>query len=200
MRAVANDDLVSTERLLSVGANPNALEAETHNQDTVLTKAVVHARPELIRRLLKAGSDPNSRQGANRWGKTALIIAVEADSADVVALLLDAGAAVESRVGGISGERNIQGGTTDALAAAVESSHSESVRLLLLAGARIDRIHLELAVRTGRPELLRLLLRAGGDPRAVLRNGQSLIQAVNAAADPARTEMMNDVRRFLHPQ
>ena len=81
--AVEERQIESTERLLALGADPNARGG--HYRGTVLHRAVLHRSLPIVKELLNAAADPN-RRDAN--GKTPLHDAIGIGNQKIVAELL----------------------------------------------------------------------------------------------------------------
>jgi ankyrin repeat protein len=120
--------------------------------------ATAAARAETLQSLLTAGGDVRAR---DREGRTALIWAVKGTPSspshpELVQLLIAAGAELEAR--------DREGGT--ALVYAAVRGDTESARLLIEAGADVNArmgnlSAIDIALRSGRSEIVTLLIRAG---------------------------------------
>ena len=144
------------ERLLSRGANPNALDADG---TPALMVAALFADAGTMEQLLKRGADPNM---ADRSGATALMWSVP--DVTKVQRLLDRGANVNAKS---------ETGRTALLIAASYPRTLDLVRLLLTRGADLRGVDrggataLSLAVRSGDVEVVRVLVERGLDPQAL---------------------------------
>jgi uncharacterized protein len=210
--ACTNGSAAMVAALLAAGADPNAalLDGETALMTCSRTGDV-----KTVEALLARGADVNRREP--RHDQTALMWAAAQKHPDVVARLVKAGADVEARsraytqmvtseVTQRAGREALnytvtRGGSTPLLFAA-RSGDSESARLLIEAGARVDdalpdgMTSLVEAAHSGHQALAILLLEKGANPNAsevgytalhaaVLRGGLDLVRSLLAhGADP----------------
>ena len=197
--AVQRGNLEMVRVLLAAGADPSRV-AEGFG---ILAAAVCQSAPSFFEVLLEAGG---SRQGALRMaaqegksrfverllamgadledvgddGMTPLALAAYYGHAKVVKRLLAAGARLDSRD---------EYGKTP-LGMAVQQGKTGAVRLLLEAGASVDgadndELLLHSAMWSGRPRLVELILKHGGDPNADTETEPAaLFQAVAADSKP----------------
>ena len=153
---VADSEVVAL--LLEAGAPPDVVNRDG---ETALVWAAREGRIDVAALLLDAGADPEIRGGRQRW--TALSWAEESSHGEVVELLRSRGASEAT-------EANRR------LAEAVRRGEVEDTRAALAAGADPNAsalfggpILLD-AIRTGPPDVARLLLEAGArQPRDPLR-------------------------------
>lgn len=133
---------------------------------------------------LEAGMDPNAK---DTNGVTALMYAARASDIPTIDLLLDAKANVNERT---------SGGST-ALSWAVAGENEDVVGLLLERGADAEAIDEALvsAARSGRLEILRILLDKGVDVKLV--GSEALMRAASSTTLGASEKQLNDVVRFL---
>lgn len=198
--AVEAEKLSDVRKLLDQGADPNAIANGTHYEDTALTLACKHANAAMIDALLEKGADPNRRQSDAASTQTPLILAAYIGRVDIINSLLRAGALPDARAGLLHAQEGGDDvGASSALSAAAQGGHAEVAQLLILAGARIERVDLEVAIVTGHIDVARLLLRAGADPRWTLRDGRTVLQTAEVSPLESRAKMVALVRRFLNP-
>lgn len=107
-------------------------------------------------------------------------------------LLLESGANVNARAG-------LNGAEPGALWRAVAADQVGAVRLLLAAGATVQRDELLVAISQGRVEIASNLLAAGGDPRWVLPTGRTVLDEAQHSPPNRRHEMTAMVGRYLRP-
>jgi hypothetical protein len=158
MAFIRDGDRGGAERLLR--GQPHAARTRGRGGSTALMFAALYGDLALLKRLLAAGADPNT---ANAVGATALMWAVP--DVEKLRLLLDAGADVNAR-----SEEN----RTALVIAAGTVGSRPAVNLLLEYGAAAwaplagsNPGPLREAARVDSPEVFRLLLAYGGDPRTV---------------------------------
>lgn len=163
-------ELDQAQLLLERGADANAAEA---NGTTALHWAVNRGDHELVAALIKAGADVNAQ---NAYGASAMSEAALLGDVKLLALLLEAGADVESP--------NADGMT--ALMVLSRSNNVEAAKLLLKHGADVNareqwkgQTAVMWAAAQAQPEMLAVLLEAGGDPnvRSIPNNRERLISA-----------------------
>lgn len=183
-----------TTRLQALAAQAQIPDAPDADGLTPLMSAVIAGDAALTKRLLEAGHDPN-RKGPS--GHRPLHLALY--HPELVTLLISRGAEV-----------NAAGPAGTPLLMAVKSQQSESIRLLLAAGADANTswrdpeqkvvIPLLLAIQSDDLALVRALLAAGADPNAPLRSEEApsylhmamyrnkdiFAAMVEAGADPTR--------------
>ena len=135
MVAALYGDTRATKLLLDLGADPN-----TRNDAGATALIWAVDEPEATRLLLEHGADPNARSAD---GVTPLLLAASRlGSGDVVTLLLDHGAKLEVGV----------------LARAATAGDASVMRLLIERGAEKKPLPQDLAVRSGCPACVDLLL------------------------------------------
>jgi ankyrin repeat protein len=210
--ACTNRSAAMVATLLAAGADANAALL---NGETALMTCSRTGDASTVEALLARGADVNRREA--RHDQTALMWAAAQKHSDVVARLVKAGADVEARsraytqtvtseVTQRAGREALnytvtRGGSTPLLFAA-RSGDSESARLLIEAGARVDdalpdgMTALVEAAHSGQQAVAMLLLEKGANPNAgevgytalhaaVLRGGLDLVRALLAhGADP----------------
>ena len=216
--ACTNRNGAMVERLLSAGADANAASL---NGETVLMTCARAGDARAVKALLVKGARVNVRENAH--DQTALMWAASQRHPEVTELLIEAGAEIgaQSRTYSqtVVGEQTqrfgreelnytvLRGGSTPLLFAA-RSGDTESARLLLAAGAKVNDAlpdgtsALVLAAHSGHGETAALLLEKGADPdsadsgytalhAAVLRSDLNLVKALldhKAKPDPRITK------------
>ncbi|MES2603616.1 MAG: ankyrin repeat domain-containing protein, partial [Pseudomonadota bacterium] len=152
----ANDSKAALA-FVAQGADVNAAES---NGTTVLQWAVHNGDVALVEKLLKAGADVNAK---NSYGASAMSEAALLGDAKLLTLLLKAGADPESM--------NADGQT--ALMVVARSNNLAAAEALLKAGADVNAMEqwrgqnaVIWAAGQSQPEMLQLLLKAGGDPNS----------------------------------
>jgi ankyrin repeat protein len=128
--AVRSDNLETTRKLLSAGANVNAAN---RYRVTPLSLAASNASAAMVEMLLKAGADP---QAALPEGKTILMTAAHSGNPDVVWMLIARGANVNAH--------ETSRGETALMWAAAEN-HGQAAQVLIEHGADVDARSLTLA-------------------------------------------------------
>lgn len=178
-------------RLLRTGADPNSLDASTHDGDTALIAATRHADGALVEMLLSSGADVNLRQHANWSDLTPLMIAAAGGHTAVAHQLLTAGANVNARSG-------VDGAGPTALFWAGSNGHVGVVARLLASGATIAPRDLLAAISAGQVEVVDRLLKAGADPRALLPTGRSPRDEATLLSGDNGAKMMSLIQGYLH--
>ena len=155
--ASTNGSAWMVEKLLRVGANPNAAQP---SGETPLMTAARTGSVDVVRALLVHGARVNGKE--KRRGQTALMWAIEQGHPQVAKLLIERGADVNARS---------KRGFTPLLFAAQQNDFN-SVRALLAAGAKLDGFTPEwgsalvAAAARGHEDLAIFLLEKGADPNA----------------------------------
>lgn len=149
-------------------ADGNALEPiYVQGADAELVAAVREHDQHQAERLLKAGADVNA---SDVWGTRALALAARGGDVDLTRLLLEFGAMVDARGEGFT-----------PLGAAALHGQSETVRLLLQAGADPNlkssngRTPLMEAVVANRPDIAQVLMEHGAEIDQFSREGNSAL-------------------------
>ena len=216
MAALYNEDPEVAAALLEAGAD---LHARGYEGETPLYLAADNDNPAVATRLLQAGADVQAR-GSTGW--TVLHAAVGNSNPAVVAVLLDAGAELEARAE-FPDSHWAYGNRTPLLEAAGVSRNPAIVTALIEAGADVRArvtsaslpfvmegaatmtipeergatvLHMA-ALRSGNPEVIEALVRAGADLEArnrrgqtalhvaAMRNGAAFEKLLELGADPA---------------
>lgn len=169
--AVYHDDLATAKLLVHAGAN---VKAANRYGITALTLACTNGNGAMVELLLTAGADPNT---VLPGGETALMTCSRTGRVDAVKALLARGAVVDAK----EGER----GQTALVWAAAEG-HAAVIDLLIASGADF-RLRLPsgftpylLAVREGRTEAVRTLLKAGANVNEVTEPVQGIDRRLNS--------------------
>ena len=178
--AAANSSAVMVQRLLGARADPN-IAPPTGGYPLMVAARLGNA--EAVRALLAHGADPNAKEAAH--GQTALMWAAAEHHSDVVRLLLAAHADVRARSASWKqsvllccqyyeddedGSTVVNKGGFTPLMFAAQAGDTESVKLLLAAGAVINDTAadstnaLVIAAHLGRSDTAAFLLNAGADP------------------------------------
>jgi ankyrin repeat protein len=222
--ACTNRSGAMVERLLSAGGDANAASV---NGETVLMTCSRAGDARAVKALLVKGARVNVKEKAHN--QTALMWAAAQRHPEVTELLIEAGAEINAQsltyAQTVVGEQTqrfgreelnytvLRGGSTPLLFAA-RSGDTESARLLLAAGAKINDSlpdgtrALVLAAHSGHGETAALLLEKGANPdaadsgytalhAAVLRSDINLIEALLArgASPDLRTTKGTPLRR-----
>lgn len=155
--SVRSNDHSAALAQLKAGGDANAAEA---NGTTALVWAVHNGDLELVNQLIKAGARVNQQ---NHYGASAMSEAAVLGNVAIVEALLKAGADPESP--------NADGQT--ALMVVARSSNVDVARLLLQHGAKVNASEqwrgqdaVIWAAAQSQPEMLKVLLKAGGDPNS----------------------------------
>jgi Ankyrin repeats (3 copies)/Domain of unknown function (DUF3471) len=146
LAAARKSDVEAVKALLAKGADVNA---KTAYGATALSYAADKGHVEVVKVLLDRGADVNVKD--TFYGETPLGWAAYRGHATVVTLLLDKGAAAKD----------------GALMAGVYQGHVEVVKAVLeKGGAKTETLSsaLETATKSGRPEIIELLKKAGAVP------------------------------------
>jgi ankyrin repeat protein len=172
------------------GVVHNVTSAANHNGDTPLTVAMV-APPEpnleLIDLLLSHSSEEVINT-PNKKGLTSLLLACERDNVALLKKLLDSSSSSNSNADELIGDATGSSplavaafcGSKDALVYLLEkhSNDSHEERALFLEQPNDNGCTpLWLAARSGRPEVVKLLLDAGADPTITNKDGLSPVDA-----------------------
>lgn len=130
--AIQKDDVAALAALLADGLNPNADDGRDGKAGfTLLNRAVLYSRVEIVKALLRAGADPGL---GHSWGWTPL---TSADSRGIATLLLDAGADPNASISEAWGCPSEHGQT--ALHVAISCRRPEVLRVLIAHGADPNR-------------------------------------------------------------
>jgi ankyrin repeat protein len=186
LTAVLHNDLKETERLLSAGADVNALDSD---HTSALRLAVVTADGEMVALLLSKGAEPDV---VDEEGVTALMDACSLGRGEVAGTLIEAGANVNARA---------KDGATPLLTAVGHISFNEPGRessrmlaqKLIAKGASINVSDWEgtspllMAVRSGDAKLTQSLLSEKADIEVKDVKGQT---ALLAAVEHDNVEMV----------
>lgn len=198
--AIENADLASVQVLLDAGADANSADA---TGEPGLLKAARVSDTRILETLLRHGADP--AKGDTGYGQTALMVAAREGNVAAVKLLLAKGAAVDAqtRAGKVPafrlpstnsgskgagivrggwparGERDPVPGAKTALLYATREGHVEVTRLLLDAGAALEKADandvtpLLMALINGQLAVGDLLLERGANVNASDWYGQT---------------------------
>ncbi len=203
--AAENGSLTMTSLLLEAGADPNI--ALLSGETTVMT-AAQSGNGDVVRALLVAGANPN---GAVTREQTALMWAANRDHAEAVAALIEFGADIHARSlvrdHYVKSEKEqdsndvykhwVQLGGNNPLMFAARAGSLASARHLIAAGADVNAVNafgssaLILAVHSGNPELLGLLLDNGANVNDD-RSGHTALHAAVLRGDIAAVEVLID--------
>jgi len=183
--ALAFEDAAKLRDVLKRGADPN--KPEKLSQMTPLMAAET---AELVEILLKAGADPNQK---DRTGRSALHHAVKMrEAGSIVRLLGQAGAAVNAPAKDIGDATPLQSAVEHYFEDKAQEETALAIRILVHLGADINAADtaghnaLSLAASRNQPELIRLLIDLGADPKRRLPNGRTpLDYARDAKAEDA---------------
>lgn len=152
----ANDQETAIE-LIKNGADANSKEA---NGTTALHWAVHNGNLTLVKQLIKAGADVNAR---NEYSASPVSEAAILGDAEIMKVLLKAGADPESP--------NADDQT--ALMIVARSNNIDTAKLLLKHGANVNAAEkwrgqnaVIWAAAQSQPEMLKVLIKAGGDPNS----------------------------------
>lgn len=147
-----NAEIVKT--LLDKGVNPNDGEQGDSN---ALIAAIKQNNTEIVKALLEKGANPNSiNRKVSEWEtstETALSLAARKGNLDVVNLLLEKGA----------NPYDGQNGQSASLGIAIREGNTEIVKALLDKGTNPNSsgIYMSYLERSGKPEIVELLKKAG---------------------------------------
>jgi len=179
--AVYHDDVDTTKRLLSAGANA---KAANRYGVTPLSLACTNGNAEIVKLLLAAGADPNAPLPG---GETPLMTAARTGRLEPVKALLARGANVNA---------TLPSGQT-ALMWAAADGHTAVVDALLGAGAEF-RAHLAtgftpmlFAVRGGHVEIVRALLKAGVDVKEPAQPTKNVAKFLRQGSSALTTAIEN---------
>jgi hypothetical protein len=153
-RAAIDGDTAALRRALAL--EPNALAAGVQGEldEPLVADALDH--PDTLRALLEMGVDPN---GIGASGRTALMAAARLDLVDAARLLIDYGARVDAAATATVAE-------TDA------GGDPACMRGDAAAADTAGRTALSYAAERASPEMVRLLLAHGADPRKADAKGR----------------------------
>lgn len=202
--AIANADLPMVERLLRAGADPNTADGAG---DSCLVMAIRGGNLPITEALLKKGALPDVPDQA--YGQTPLMVAARDGNAAIVRLLLARGVRVDAQThagkvpafrkpgtnSGSKGQGIVRGGWPErgerdpipgaktALLYAAREGHVEVAKLLLAAGADIEKADADgvtpllMAVLNGQVPLAHYLIGRGANVRAADWYGQTPLYA-----------------------
>ncbi len=182
--AVEARDMDLSKRLLDHGAN---CEVASREKETPLLAAVRHEDPDFVDLLLEKGADPSF---AVEEAQAPLTEAVSLGNLAITHQLIAAGAKMDKEAllaeaytrrddplmnllltSGADPESTLPGSKERVFDVAVRDGATGAVRTLLSAGAKIGD-NLWAALITGQDDLIRLILKAGADPRQPGPDGQ----------------------------
>lgn len=196
--AVATANLDAVRKLITLGANLNA--RDTHDITALMrTGQDLRYGGKIVQVLLDAGADWSIVEPT---GQTALVGCARLGNAEVAQLLLKAGARTTDKVDGwtslltasLEGHADVLDARTDttvrvedrmSLMLAAQNGHSKVIDHLLQARARVNtrnadgRTALVCAIEERRTEAVRILCKAGANPRAALTGLTVLFMAVD---------------------
>ena len=202
--AIGNNDLAAVQQLLKAGADPDSSDA---TGDSCLVMAIHAGSLKIVEALLARGGKPD--EADQFFQQTPLMVAARDGHADIVRLLLSKQARVDAQTrtgkapafrlpGGNSGskgqgivrggwpergERDPIPGAKTPLLYAARNGHLEVVKLLLDAGATIEKADADgvtpllMAVLNGQIPVANFLLERGANVRASDWYGQTALFA-----------------------
>ncbi len=202
--AVASANPLVATRLLKKGASPKVLSTKSQSP---LVAAVLNEDIEMVDLLLANGADPSF---TGKGSSAPLLAAVDNGNLAISHQLIAAGAELDTQTllaisytrrddplmslllnSGADPESTIPGSGVRVFDAAVKDGATGAVRTLLAAGAKIGD-NLWAALLTGQDDLIRLILKAGADPRQPGPNGQDpLDYCLTHARYGAASELLN---------
>ncbi len=155
--AIENGDLPMIRLLLGAGADPSSTDA---TGESCLLMAAQEGQAEAVAALLEKGAAVDGRDPAYR--QTALMVAARAGHADVVRLLLAHGAAVDAqtRAGQVPTFRTPASNSGSKGAGIIRGGWPERGERDPIPGAKTPLLY---AAREGHLEIVRMLLAAGAD-------------------------------------
>ena len=199
LNAIDDENYVTIELLLTIGANPclpipstgcTALKVMTKMRDihrcTVLHVACQYGHCDTVSMLLDGGSDPNTK---DRYNCTVLVVASSNGHTKVVELLLSANANPDLR-----GRYN-----QTALMMASSNGHTKVVELLLSAGANPDladnvqKTALMMASSNGHTKVVELLLSENANPDLRGRYNQTALMMASSNGHTKVVELLLSV-------
>lgn len=207
-KTAAGDMNFLSEAIRKKGFNPNILNKE--NNQSLLMIACRQGNPQIVKALIDAGADVNYVSPARR---SVLHVSVDADNAEIITLLLNAGANPMAQAGNkavplhdavwssrmnsiralLPAYKNINysppgGHNGTPIELAINRNFPHVVQLFIDAGIDLNDPEAQnppliQAAQTGKPEIVKLLLKAGADKNLRNKKGQ---RAADAAADTCR--------------
>ncbi|MFH1267695.1 MAG: ankyrin repeat domain-containing protein [Planctomycetota bacterium] len=187
IRAIGSDDPAEVRALLDAGADPNLRVT-----DDGLTPLMISESAALVRLLLERGADPRQ---SDDTGATALHHALFVPEAlEIIPLLLDHGADVNAVAKGRSSRTPLLAGRILMIESDDPGNGARILRMLAAAGADVNARDdlgytlLMSAAVNDKPDLARLALELGADPRIKSKDGWT---AMEYAVDVGSIDVAN---------
>jgi ankyrin len=168
-QAVVQNDIATVQRLIQENADLNAVVFGA----TALHLAAEYGQSQIVRLVLEKGANVDP---VDNLGRTPLLWAAENGHSDIVQLLVSHGADVNREDAGEWRGPLDEKPAKTSLNYAVAQGNTELARILISSGAKVIRNDIALlqdAIRSGKSDLVSLLIQQGVNPAAQTKGGDN---------------------------